>query len=115
VFRAGWTINHDRFYACLASGSGRERLFSPGFRATSRRVHCDGQPGCPGVVSHQASSWRVPRHLAKKAASATQIETTASNPATVRYRMYWLVSDPRVSRALCPGGQAHRGSSSRWD
>ena len=30
-----------------------------------------------------------PRHLAEKAVSATQIETTASNPfATVRYRMY---------------------------
>ena len=43
----------------------------------------------PGVVSHQASSWRVPRHLAKKAASATQMETIASNPfAMVRYRMY---------------------------
>jgi hypothetical protein len=49
-------FNHDRFYACLASGLGRERLFSPGFRATSRRARRDGSKRVLGSWSTRSRS-----------------------------------------------------------
>jgi hypothetical protein len=59
VFRAGCTINHDRFYACLAPGSGRERFFSPGSRATGRRIQRDGSTRVIGPWSTHSHSART--------------------------------------------------------
>jgi hypothetical protein len=52
-------FNHDRLYACLASGLGRERLFSPGFRATSRRARRDGSKRVLGSWSTRSRSART--------------------------------------------------------
>ena len=58
-------------------------------RATSVAASCNQRRGAPGSFHTKRRPGVCPSHLAKKAASATRIETTASNPfATVRYRMY---------------------------